>query len=70
MTADYARFVAIAKGSLMETETLLMIGMRLGYIDQAETAPVLSLIGDLSKMLTSLRSKLLEKAAAQRRARS
>jgi four helix bundle protein len=67
MTADYARFVAIAKGSLMELETLLAISVRLGYLAQAEAAPIFLLVTDLSKMLTSLRSKLLEKAAAQRR---
>jgi len=31
---DYANFLSVAKGSLMETETFLILAVRLGYIDQ------------------------------------
>ncbi|PDW04059.1 four helix bundle protein [Candidatus Viridilinea mediisalina] len=61
MTGDYARFLSIAKGSLMETETLLMISVRLGYIKEAEETHIFQIITDMSKMLTSLRNKLLSK---------
>ena len=57
---DYAQFIAIAKGSLMETETFVMLSIRLGYTSQAETQPVLDLITEVSKMLTVLRRRLTE----------
>jgi len=36
---DYAHFLATAKGSLMETETFLMLALRLGYLTANEAAP-------------------------------
>ena len=57
-TKDYARFVSIAKGSLMETETLLMVALRLRYVDAPTTAPTFALITEISKMLTVLRQRL------------
>ena len=56
---DYARFLAISKGSLMETETYVFLAMRLGYLSEAETAASLKLITEISKMLTKLRTRLL-----------
>ena len=56
---DYANFLSIAKGSLMETETYVMLSVRLGYITPETAAPALQLITEVSKMLTSLRSRLL-----------
>lgn len=55
---DYANFLGIAKGSLMETETLVMLSVSLGYASQAEAQPILALIMEISKMLTILRSRL------------
>ena len=57
---DYAQFVAIAKGSLMELETYIMIAERLGYATVEQAEPVLARIGEISRMLTALRSRLLE----------
>lgn len=57
---DYAHFVAIARGSLMETETYVMLSIRLGYAKQDEAKPVLELITEISKMLTVLRMRLTE----------
>lgn len=56
---DYANFLAIAKGSLMETETFLMLAIRLGYLNDGQAKPTLSLITEISKMLTVMRSRLL-----------
>ena len=56
---EYAHFLAIAKGSLMETETFLMLSVRLGYRTQEESACALGLITEISKMLTAIRNKLL-----------
>lgn len=57
---DYANFLAIAKGSLMETETFLMLAVRLVYLTKDEAEPSLSLITEISKMLTALRKRVLE----------
>jgi four helix bundle protein len=43
---DFAQFLAIARGSLNETETYLMLAIRLGYISQSQTDPMLSRDGD------------------------
>ncbi len=37
---DYAHFVSIARGSLMETETYVMIAERLGFATHASTEEV------------------------------
>ncbi|HET7232755.1 MAG TPA: four helix bundle protein [Longimicrobium sp.] len=55
---DYAHFISIAKGSLMETETFLMLAVRLGYLSDDLAAPALNLITQISKMLTRLRTRL------------
>jgi four helix bundle protein len=56
---DYANFLSIAKGSLMETETFLMLSIELKYVTQDEAAGALSLITEVSKMLTVLRKRVL-----------
>jgi len=61
---DYANFLAIAKGSLMETETFMMLAVRLGYLTHTEATGALGHITEVSKMLTVLRSRLLALAAS------
>jgi len=56
---DYAHFLSIAKGSLMEAETLLQISLRLEYLTANHIDPVLQQVAEISKMLTSLKGKLL-----------
>lgn len=55
---DYSNFLAIAKGSLMETETLLVIAVRLGYLKAKDAESAMGLIAEVSKMLTAIRAKL------------
>jgi four helix bundle protein len=55
-----ANFLSVAKGSLMETETFLMLAVRLKYITQPEASTAFALVTEVSKMLTSLRSRLKE----------
>lgn len=57
--ADYARFLAIAKGSLMETETFVMLACRLEYVHEEQAELVLARIDEIDKMLTSLRKRVL-----------
>ena len=58
---DFAHFLSVAKSSLMETETLLMVAARRGYALEADAQPAFSLIVEISKMLVSLRRRLLSK---------
>jgi len=57
---DFANFLAIAKGSLMETETFIELAVRLGYLRSPEAERPLALVTEISKMLTKLRGRLLE----------
>jgi four helix bundle protein len=56
---DYANFLSVAKGSLMETETFVMLAVRLKYLSQEETASALGLVTEVNKMLRALRSRLM-----------
>ncbi|MGH9783360.1 MAG: four helix bundle protein [Terriglobia bacterium] len=57
---DYANFLAIARGSLMETETLIMLAIRLQYVTPEQATHTLNLVTEVSKILTALRSRLNE----------
>ena len=57
---DYAHYVSIARGSLMEVETYVMIVGRLRVADATDVASILNLIAELSRMLTVLRQRLLD----------
>jgi four helix bundle protein len=57
---EYANFMAIAKGSLMETETFLTLAARLGYLKPSQSEPVQQLVTEISKMITTIRARLLE----------
>jgi len=59
---EFANFLALAKGSLMETETFLMLAIRLGYLKRTEAESVLELVTEISKILTAIRGKLLRPA--------
>ncbi|MFM7449027.1 MAG: four helix bundle protein [Leptolyngbyaceae cyanobacterium] len=55
---EYAHFLSIAKGSLMETETFLILAIRLQYVNTTQAQPTLDLIVEISKMLTTIRRRL------------
>ena len=57
---DYAHFVSLARGSLMETETYVMLAERLGFAERDSTHRVLERITELGRMLTTLRQRLVE----------
>ena len=58
---DFAHFLVIARGSLMETETLLTIAVRRKYTSGEAARPAFSLIVEISKMLTVLRERILKR---------
>lgn len=55
---DFANFLAIARGSLAETETFILLAVRLGYLQDADTASTLALLNEVGKMISALRTRL------------
>lgn len=64
---DFARFAAIASGSLRELETHLMIVQRLGYLDNSAVELALHAADELSKMLYQMRRRVLANIGASER---
>jgi four helix bundle protein len=58
-TRDYAHFLAIARGSLLEAETYVFVAMNLGYVSLETATPTLDRMTEVGKMLTALRRRLL-----------
>jgi four helix bundle protein len=57
-TGNYRQFLSISRGSLMEIETQIDICERLNYLVQPDTENIFKEITEISKMLTSLISKI------------
>lgn len=57
---DYAHFVSIARGSNAELETLLLLAERANLLPRDATAPMLTQIDEISRMLNKLHSRLRE----------
>jgi len=55
---DYARFIAIARGSLAETETFLMLARRVALVQPGAIDPVLALADRIGRMLNGLHRSL------------
>lgn len=55
---DYAHFVSIARGSLAETETFLLLAVSVGLLTTEDTQAAIELCTEVSKMLTSLLNRL------------
>jgi four helix bundle protein len=55
---EYAWFLSVAKGSLMETDTFLSIAVRLGYLSDELTGPAFALVAEVSKMLTAEQARV------------
>lgn len=53
-TADFARFLAIARGSPAEVDTVPEIARRLGHLTDADCAPARSLMLDIRRMPQAL----------------
>ena len=57
-TGSYAQFLSIARGSLFELETQIEICIRLNYFKKIESVNLLVEIIEISKMISSIISKL------------
>ena len=55
---DFGQFLSIARGSCAELETQNVISKKLGYAREGDYVELDSKIEEISKMLSSLRSKL------------
>lgn len=54
---EKAQFLAIAHGSVAEAETLLTLCEQIGWFPEVETATLRALLGEVSRILTTLRKK-------------
>ena len=57
-TGSYAQFLSVARGSLLELETQIELCIRLKYIHQIDSEKIINDIIEISKMLTTLISKI------------
>ena len=55
---DYAHFIAIAKGSLAETETFLLLAIRLSFLTEEQAQETLALHNEMERMLAVLHKRL------------
>jgi len=55
---DFANFLAIARGSLAETQTFILLAVRLGYLTEAEVSTTLALVDEVGKMISALRRRI------------
>lgn len=58
---DFARFVSIAYGSLMEVDSEAKVSRRLEFLSVDDHAAIVSAADELSRMLSGLKSTLLAK---------
>jgi len=57
-TAEFRNFLSIARGSLAEVETQLIIALRLKYLNQEQFNHIMQLHEEVGKMLLALLRKL------------
>ena len=57
-SADFVRFLSIARGSVKEVETQVIIASRLGYIGPREEGELSNLTDELSRLITGLKASL------------
>lgn len=60
-TKDYLRFLSMAKGSLAEIQTRILLAARLGFVDSSTAEAVLGAETSVSLLLQSLRRSLRDK---------
>lgn len=63
-TKEYLHFLSIARGSVAEIETQLLLCVRLGYLTQEDLEAALSSQNEVERMLNSMITKLRDKESA------
>ena len=61
---DYARFIRISRGSLSETETLVLLAIKVGLLDEPQAAQSRQLASEIGRMLNALLARLNQDPAA------
>jgi four helix bundle protein len=67
-TKDLLNFLSTSRGSLRETESLLIVSVRLGFATESDMDPLFDLVHRIGRMLTALRKKLRSKLKPRRKA--
>ncbi len=57
-TKEYARFLAISRGSSYELETQILLCVDLGYLNNEEVMKALSLSQEIARILTKILQRL------------
>lgn len=57
-TKEFLHHLSVARGSLMELETHLLLSQRIGLLQSPELEPLLALSDDIGRMLSGLRRSL------------
>ena len=60
-TGEFIQFVGIARGSLAELETLLVVAGRLGYLEDGALDHLLGDIAEVGRMLSGLMQSLRDR---------
>lgn len=60
-TGEFIQFVGMARGSLAEAETQLLLAERLGYLSELDARRLLTVAGEISRMLVSLSGSLVRR---------
>jgi len=60
-TADFLRFLTIARGSLFESETQIMISERLNYLTNQQSSELADLIAETGRLINGLINSLSDK---------
>ena len=60
-TGEFIQFVGMARGSLAEAETQLLLAQRLGYLPGADANALLVTSGEISRMLVALSGSLVRR---------
>lgn len=56
---EFYHFLGIARGSLAELETQLVLAQRLGYLGGEQASPVLEMAEEVGKMLKGLQNSIV-----------
>lgn len=65
-TLDFARFLAIAHGSLSEVETQMLIAYRLDYLKETDLSTLDALAGEVGRLLNGLTRSIQTLATSHR----
>jgi four helix bundle protein len=60
-TRDFLNFLSMSRGSLQEVETQVLIGERLGYINENNRQEIVKQIAEVGRLLSGLSSSLSRK---------